>query len=826
MRLKSVFVSLAAAALLLNGCFDGNSLTDKLSLMLAGSSAGKPTGSLVLNLTYSDTGTSNLMSMGGSYVINDILPPIDMTPVSYDIEGTGPYGATFSLNNVTQNSAAINSLVAGAWAISVTARNTEGVAIASGSTAVAVVACQTAQAEVTVRPLSGTGSFVLSLSWPENTVNVPSVTGVLTSRSGQQTPLTITMGSDNFSASYANSSLAAGYYTLSMKISDGGNLVWGRIESVRIVAGVTTTGSIVLMAADMNPANEGNVAITVGADMENPIEITFTGQTASIVQGADMTVTAATSEPVDGYQWYLNGDPITGATASSITIGSALSAANYRLDLVVTKGEVMSANGFGFSVTPGGAGNNGEAQWAQTVTAGSSDSLFHSVLVAQDGLVYAAGYISGTATYNFGNNVTATGTTSSFNIILVKYNSSGAAQWARSVTAGNSDSEFFSISVATDGSIYAAGSVSGTGTFNFGNNVTATGTINGNNVVLVKYNSSGIAQWAKTITAGVYSSQFYSISVATDSSVYAAGYILGTGTYNFGNNVIANGTSSSLNIVLVKYNSSGVAQWARTVTAGNSDSQFSGVSVASDGSIYAAGYISGTGTYNFGNSVTAAGGSYGAYNAVLVKYNSAGVAQWAQTTMTGSYPSSFGSVFVTPDGSVVASGYIVGSVSNNFGNDVSATGTNSSGPNVVLVKYNSSGIAQWAQTVTAGNGISAFFGVSGAPDGSVFAAGVISGTGIYSFGDNVSATGTNGSGFGYNVVLVKYNSSGVAQWTQTVTAGSSDSAFSGVSVASDGSVYAAGEISGTGTYSFGNNVTATGTNSSGMGTNVVLVKYK
>ena len=29
--------------------------------------------------------------------------------------------------------------------------------------------------------------------------------------------------------------------------------------------------------------------------------------------------------------------------------------------------------------------------------------------------------------------------------------------------------------------------------------------------------------------------------------------------------------------------------------------------MASDGSVYAAGYISGTGTYNFGNSVTAAG---------------------------------------------------------------------------------------------------------------------------------------------------------------------------------------------------------------------------
>ena len=125
----------------------------------------------------------------------------------------------------------------------------------------------------------------------------------------------------------------------------------------------------------------------------------------------------------------------------------------------------------------------------------------------------------------------------------------------------------------------------------------------------MKYNSSGMAQWAQTVTAGSNDSVFNSVSVASDGSVYAAGYISGTGTYNFGNSVTATGTYGLHNIVLVKYNSSGVAQWAQTVTAGSSYSRFNSVSVASDGSVYAAGYISGTGTYNFGNSVTAAGTS-------------------------------------------------------------------------------------------------------------------------------------------------------------------------------------------------------------------------
>ena len=56
--------------------------------------------------------------------------------------------------------------------------------------------------------------------------------------------------------------------------------------------------------------------------------------------------------------------------------------------------------------------------------------------------------------------------------------------------------------MASDGSVYAAGCIDGTGTYNFGNSVTAAGTYSGYNIVLVKYNSSGVAQWARTVTAG------------------------------------------------------------------------------------------------------------------------------------------------------------------------------------------------------------------------------------------------------------------------------------------------------------------------------------
>jgi hypothetical protein len=119
--------------------------------------------------------------------------------------------------------------------------------------------------------------------------------------------------------------------------------------------------------------------------------------------------------------------------------------------------------------------------------------------------------------------------------------------------------------------------------------------------------------------------------------VYAAGYINGTGTYDFGNGKTAAGTNTNgINMVLVKYDSSGVAQWAQTVTAGSDYSILLSVSAASDGSVYTAGQIYGTGTYNFGNSGVAAAGTYAGFNTVLVKYDSSGVAQWARTVTAGS----------------------------------------------------------------------------------------------------------------------------------------------------------------------------------------------
>jgi len=457
------------------------------------------------------------------------------------------------------------------------------------------------------------------------------------------------------------------------------------------------------------------------------------------------------------------------------------------------------------------------AQWARSISAGTGTSRFSAVAVDSEGNIYAAGYQKGTGTYTYGDGVSVAGISSDDNVVLVKYNSSGTAQWARSVSAGTGQSRFSAVAVDSAGNIYAAGSQYGTGTYTYGSGVSVAGTSEHENVVLVKYNTSGTAQWVRSVSAGTGISVFDAVAVDSAGNIYAAGIQTDTGTYTYGPGVSVAGTTSGIygdNAVLVKYNSSGTAQWARSVSAGTGISGFSAVAVDSASNIYAAGYQKDTGTHTYGSGVSVAGTSSG-NNVVLVKYNSSGTAQWARSVSAGTDTSYFNEVAVDSAGNIYAAGYQDKTGTYTYGSGVSVAGT-SSNRNVVLVKYNSSGTAQWARSVSAGTGYvySMFNAVAVDSAGNIYAAGIQTDTGTYTYGDGVSVAGTTPSD--YNVVLVKYNSSGTAQWARSVSAGTDWSLFNAVAVDSASNIYAAGGQNGTSTYGDGVSVTGSGS---------VLVKY-
>jgi len=69
----------------------------------------------------------------------------------------------------------------------------------------------------------------------------------------------------------------------------------------------------------------------------------------------------------------------------------------------------------------------------------------------------------------------------------------------------------------------------------------------------VKYNSSGTALWAKSVTAGTSRSCFNSVAVDSSGNIYAAGYQVGRESFTYGAGVNVAGAYSDSNVVLVKY---------------------------------------------------------------------------------------------------------------------------------------------------------------------------------------------------------------------------------------------------------------------------------
>jgi uncharacterized delta-60 repeat protein len=322
------------------------------------------------------------------------------------------------------------------------------------------------------------------------------------------------------------------------------------------------------------------------------------------------------------------------------------------------------------------------------------------------------------------------------------------------------------------------------------------------NIALVKYNNLGEKQWNTTWGGSGFSFQETGMGIVLDSldNIYVCGF---TATFGAG----------SIDIVLIKYNSFGEQQWNTTWGGGGSESGW-GIALGSLDNIYICGFTTSFGKvfgdmvlvkfnssgdlqwnttwggtdYEFGREITLDSSeniyisgsteSFGSGEAdiALVKFNSSGDLQW-NTTWGGSDYESGTDIALDSSENIYLSGY-----TKSFG---------AGGKDIVLLKFNSSGDLQWNTT----------WGGSGDDSGDSIVIDPIND--IY-LGGNTESFGAGG----FDVVLVKFNSSGDLQWNST---------WGG-----SGNEYAI-EIE----ISLSNNIYITGkTNSYGVGgEDLVLIKY-
>jgi len=325
--------------------------------------------------------------------------------------------------------------------------------------------------------------------------------------------------------------------------------------------------------------------------------------------------------------------------------------------------------------------------------------------------------------------------------------SSGFTTWSGTQLLGTSSNDSGDrMTVDSSDNIYVMGYTEGglDGNTNSGENDT----------FLVKYNSNGVKQWTQQLGT---SSDDYGFGVTVDSSdnIYVTGYTEG--------GLDGNTNSGSLDIFLVKYNSSGTKQWTQQLGTSSYD-YGGGVTVDSSDNIYLAGSTAG-GLDGNTNS--------GGYDNFLVKYNTSGTKQWTQQLGSTSNDLVY-EITVDSSDNIYVTGYTEGELDGN---------TNSGGKDLFLFKYNSSGSNHRYQLL----------GTSSDEEGNDV---------TVDSSDNIYVTGyTEGGLDGYissggkDLILVKYNSSLTKQWTKQLGTSSHD-VGEGVTVDSKNNIYVSGYTGG------------------------------
>jgi len=280
-------------------------------------------------------------------------------------------------------------------------------------------------------------------------------------------------------------------------------------------------------------------------------------------------------------------------------------------------------------------------------------------------------------------------------------------------------------------------------------------------ILLVKYNSQGSKQWS--LISGTTESDFAEDIAATGTgNLYVTGYTYGT--------LSGQVSAGEVDIILMKYDSSGDLQWQKQI--GTAQSDF-GAGIAVDGSenVYLAGHTYGS----------LQGTNVGSKDLVLMKFNAAGITQWIRqlgnnegadaTLADGTYAVDLA---IDSSGGVYVAGFTTSELDGN---------TSSGETDAFITKYGADGSKIWT-TQVGSTGIDYTESVVVDSNDNVLLTG-------YTFGDLAGFTNVGFTDF----FVIKLNSLGTVQWTQQLGTADTDYIY-GVAVDQANNVYLGGHTLG------------------------------
>jgi hypothetical protein len=415
---------------------------------------------------------------------------------------------------------------------------------------------------------------------------------------------------------------------------------------------------------------------------------------------------------------------VTGYTTGSLD-GNTLTGA---MDLFVTK-----------------YNSSGVKQWTQELGVIGQYTYANGIAIDTTNNVYVSGYTTGGLDGN-----TLSGTNDLF---VTKYNSNGTKQWTQQLGVSGKETNGYGIALDSTNNIYLTGHTSGDLDGN-----TLTGT---RDLFVVKYNSNGVKLWTQQLGVSGQYTNGTGITLDTTNNIYLTGYTDGAldGNLHTGTN----------DLLVTKYNSSGTKQWTEQLGTNTNPAYTNskGITIDSANNLYISGITNGA---LDGNTLTGINDLY------VTKYNSSGIKQWTQQLgVSGKFTNGFG---ITSDSNsnIYLAGYTNGSLDGN-----TLSGSN----DLFVTKYNSSGVKQWTQQLGVSSKDTYAYGITIDSNSNVYLTGVTTG-GL----DGNTLTGTT------DLFVTKYNSSGVKQWTRQLGVSSKDTFAYGIATDSSNNIYLTGSTYG------------------------------
>jgi len=352
-------------------------------------------------------------------------------------------------------------------------------------------------------------------------------------------------------------------------------------------------------------------------------------------------------------------------------------------------------------------------QWVSRYNGtGDGEDYITDLIVDGTGNVYVTGYSWGNGTEN--------------DFTTIKYNSTGTILWVKRHNGlGNGDDRSNAIVLDDSGNVYVTGSSTGIGTYG--------------DFFTIKYNSSGDTIWTRS-----WDSDFHQGDGAQDIELDPFGNIYVTGSSYRGGN--------AWDCVTIKYNSSGVEQWASLYSGQLGDFDLaSSLAVDNSGNAY----------------VTGRCGANGSGEYLTIKYDSDGDTLWTRKyDGPANGVDEADAIVLDESGNVYVTGRSLG---------------NTSGYDYATIKYNPSGDTLWIRRYNGtANDIDEAYAIAVDVLGNVYVTGE-----------------SNGAGTSIDYLTIKYNSSGDVIWTQRYNGPEFawDIAYS-ITVDDLGNAYVTGESNG------------------------------